>query len=149
MCRTGIKYRIVLSPLISLALLFLYFNGFSQNPAGNDSIPRIRSGPFFELSESGSIFLNTSFSDPARLRQPSNISLDKNLNFYNSLEIRASKRPLTKKLYKYIIVNYDTINSKQITLTSDASYFKYSGNRIRNIAIERLTGFGVNTNEPA
>jgi len=65
------------------------------------------------------------------------------------LEVRASKRPLTKKIYEFIIVNTDTINSKQITGTSDASYFKYSGKRIRNIAIERLNVFGVNINEPA
>jgi hypothetical protein len=149
MCQTGIKYRIILSPLFSLVFLLFYINAFSQNLTNNDSIFRIRSGPFFEPSESGSIFLNIPFIDPAHLIQSSNITPDKNLFFYNSLEVRASKRPLTKKLFDFLIVNPDTINSKQITATSDASYFKYSGNIIRNIAIERLNVFGVNINEPA
>jgi len=115
MCKTGKNYRIILSTLISPAFLLFYSDGFSQNHADNDSIVKIRSGPIFEPLESGSFFLNIPFNDPSHLRQPSSISLDKNIFFYNSLEVRASKRPLTKKIYEFIIVNTDTINSKQIT----------------------------------
>lgn len=149
MCRTGIKYRYLLFPVFSLGFLLFYSEVFSQNRSADNQIIRIRSGPCFEPSASGSFFPDVPFNEPVKLRQPSNISLDKNLYFYNSLEVRASKRPLTKKLFDFLIVNTDTVNSKQITGTSDASYFNYSGNRIRNIAIERLNVFGVNINEPA
>lgn len=149
MCRNGIKYRFILFPVFSLVFLFFSSDGFSQNRKTDDQIVKIRSGPLFEPSASSSIFPDIPFNDPSSLRQSSNIILDKNLYFYNSLEVRASKRPLTKKLYDFLIVNPDTVKSKQITGTSDAIYYKYSGTRIRNIAIERLNVFGVNINEPA
>lgn len=148
MCRSVIKYRLILFPVFSLGFLLFYFDGFSQIWKTDYQIVKIRSGPLFEPSASGSIFPDVPFNEPSNLRQPSNISLDKNLYFYNSLEVRASKRPLTKKLYDFLIVNPDTLKSKQITGTSDAIYNKYSGIRIRNIAIERLNVFGVNLNEP-
>lgn len=147
MCRTGIKYRFILIPVFSLCLLLFYLNGSSQSRTTSDTIVRIRSGPFFEPSANGSLFPDIHVHDPLKLCQPST-PLDKNLYFYNSLEVRAAKRPLTKKLYEFIIVNPDTINSKQITANSDAGFNKYSGYRIRNITIERLNVFGVNINDP-
>ncbi len=92
-------------------------------------------------------FPDINVHDPQRLCQPSTL-LDKNLHFYNSLEVRAAKRPLTKKLYEFIIVNTDTLNSRQITGNSEASFNKYSGYKIRNITIERLNVFGVNIKDP-
>jgi hypothetical protein len=149
MGKTGIKYKIILYPLISLAFTTFFHNAYSQTRTNTDPISKISSGPSFELSEGGGMFSHKPVNDPALLIEPSFLSFDKNSNFYNSLEERASKRPITKKLYDFVVVNPDTLNSKQITGTSDATYFKYSGNRIRNIAIERLNVFGVNINEPA
>jgi hypothetical protein len=148
MCRNGTKYGFILVPVFSLGFQLFFSDGFSQNITNNNHIVKIRSGPFFEPSANGSIFPDVPSNDPLSLRPPININLDKNLYFYNSLEVRASKRPLTKKLYDFLIVNPDTINSKQITGTSDAIYYKYSGTRIRNISIERLNVFGVNINAP-
>jgi hypothetical protein len=148
MCRNGTKYGFILIPVFSLGFQLFYSDGFSQNITNNNHIVKIRSGPFFEPSANGSVFPDVPFNDPLSLRPPSNINLNKNLYFYNSLEVRASKRPLTKKLYDFLIVNPDTLNSKHITGTSDAIYYKYSGTRIRNISIERLNVFGVNINAP-
>ncbi|MDO9339508.1 MAG: hypothetical protein Q7T72_03165 [Bacteroidales bacterium] len=77
------------------------------------------------------------------------IRKDKNLVFFDSLKLRASKKRLTKKLYDFIIVSPDTIVKKQITGTSDASYINYSGKKIRKIEVKRLNVFGVNINTPA
>ncbi|MCX6321361.1 MAG: hypothetical protein NTX93_06070 [Bacteroidia bacterium] len=76
------------------------------------------------------------------------IRKDKNLVFFDSLKVRASKNRLTKKLYDFIIVSPDTIVKKQITGTSDASYINYSGKKIRKIDVQRLNVFGVNINNP-
>jgi hypothetical protein len=73
---------------------------------------------------------------------------DKNLVFFDSLKVKASKNRFTKKLYDFIIVSPDTIVKKQITGTSDASYINYSGKKIRKIEIKRLNVFGVNINNP-
>jgi hypothetical protein len=69
--------------------------------------------------------------------------------FYDSLKVRASKNPFTKKLYDAIIVNHDTIYKKKFTSTSDANYFIHSGKIIRKIEIRRLNVFGADINYPA
>jgi hypothetical protein len=95
------------------------------------------------------------FSNDTRFRLsdslvPSTIEKkDKNLVFYDSLKVKASKNNLTKKLYDFVIVSPDTIVKKEITGRSDANYISFSGKKIRNIVIERLNVFGVNINNPA
>jgi hypothetical protein len=68
--------------------------------------------------------------------------------FYDSLKVRASKNPFTKKLYDAFVVNHDTIYKKKFTSTSDANYFMYSGKLIRKIEIRRLNVFGADINYP-
>ena len=73
---------------------------------------------------------------------------DKNLLFFDSLKVKASKNQLTKRLYSFVIVNPDTTFKKHFHGTSDASYISYSGKRIRKIVIQRLNVFGGNINNP-
>lgn len=113
-------------PFIILALLFFYSNVYSQSNSANDSTYRILSSPI-----------------PATAS-----NRDKNLEFFDSLKVRASKNNLTRKIYDFVIVSSDTIDNKQITGTSDASYIGYSGKKIRNIRIERLDVFGTSINNP-
>jgi len=148
MCKTGIKCRNFLKPLISLALLLFYFNSFSQPLINNDSIAKIRSGPLFESANNRSLFFNVPSRDPSSL-VPSSLEniTDRNLMFYDSLIAKASKTPLKKKLYAFVIVRPETLNSKQIINASDSTYFSYSGKKIRNISIEKLNVFGTNIND--
>lgn len=74
---------------------------------------------------------------------------DKNLIFYDSLKVKASKNSFTRKLYDFVIVNPDTTVKKQIKGSSDANYIIYSGKVIRHIEIQRLNVFGSNLNNPA
>jgi len=84
-----------------------------------------------------------------RSENDSIIRKDKNLVFFDSLKMRASKNKLTKKLYDFIIVSHDTIDKKLITGTSDSNYISYSGKKIRKIEIQRLNVFGANINNPS
>lgn len=74
---------------------------------------------------------------------------NRDLIFFDSLKVRVTKNPLTKKLYDFVIVNPDTTEYKRITGTSDAAYLPFSGKKIRNIEIRRLDVFGANINNPA
>jgi hypothetical protein len=73
---------------------------------------------------------------------------NKNLVFYDSLKIKASKTLVTKRLFDFVIVYHDTTNKRQIKNTSEASYIGHSGKKIRHIEIQRLNVFGANINDP-
>ncbi len=73
---------------------------------------------------------------------------DRNIVFFDSLKVRASRNQLTKRLYSIIIVNPDTTFKKQFTGTSEADYLNHAGKKIRKIIIQRLNVFGVNINNP-
>jgi hypothetical protein len=73
---------------------------------------------------------------------------DRNIVFFDSLKIRASRNQLTKKLYSFIIVNPDTTFKKRFTGTSEAGYIDYAGRKIRKIIIQRLNVFGADIHNP-
>jgi len=142
------KYRSSLKPGIFTVFLFFCCNAYPQNSTGRDTI---RNSQIFFIHFSNSISLFG--SEPQHkllsgLIAPKIIQEDKNLVFFDSLKVKASKNRLTKKLYDFVIIAHDTIVKKQITGTSDANYLKYKGIRIRNINIQRLNVFGTNINNP-
>lgn len=143
------KYRSLFRPLIYMALLFFYEPAYSQNPSGNDSILRISPGTFIKIRDDISFFLNdTLVRLPSSLMPNSIYRKDKNLLFFDSLKVRASKNMLIKKIYDFVIVSPNPIVKKQITGLSEAGYISYSGKKIRNIQIQRLSVFGANINNP-
>ena len=150
MCNVQKKYRRLFRTLIFVALLFFCNPAYPQNRSENDTIIRISPGTFIQIRDSISFFSNdTLFRLPSSLI-PSTISRrDKNLVFFDSLKVRASKNLLTKKLYDFVIVSPDTIENKRITATSDAKYISHSGKKIRKIDVQRLNVFGANINNPA
>jgi hypothetical protein len=137
-------------PLIFLALLFLCRPAYSQNQSQNDTIIKISPGTFIQIRDSISFFSNdTLIRLPSSLIHPAKLSSDKNLMFFDSLKSRALKNLLTKKIYDFVIVTPDTIETRRITGTSDANYIIYSGKKIRKIEIQRLNVFGANISNPA
>jgi len=74
---------------------------------------------------------------------------DKNLLFFDSLKLKASRNHLTKKLYSIVIINTDTTFKKHFNGPSDAGFSSFSGKRIRKIVIQRLNVFGGNINNPS
>jgi hypothetical protein len=150
MCSPQKKNRSFFRPLIYLALLLFCNNIYPQKNSSNDTIIHIKPGAFIQIRDSISFFSNdTLLRLPSSLIPASMANRDKNIIFFDSLKIRASKNHFTRKLYDFVIVSPDTIQNKKITGTSDASYISFSGKRIRKIEIRRLNVFGANINNPA
>lgn len=150
MCEQPLKYKCLVRPLVLLALAFFYISGYSQNIPEKDTIIRIPKGSLFHALDGGYYFAPDSLqlSLPNTLIPPKQNDRDKNLIFYDSLKIKASKRPLTKKLYDLVVVIPSPISTKQITAKSDEAYVSYSGRKIRKIEIRQLDVFGSSINNP-
>jgi hypothetical protein len=144
------KYRSFFRPVFFVALLFLPVCVYPQDHSEEDTIIRILPGSLIHIRDSLSFFSNDSLLRlPSSLIPSTSSSRDKNLIFFDSLKARASKNPLTKKLYDFVIVRPDTVNYKRITGKSDAIYQSFSGRKIRNIYLKRLDVFGTSFNNPA
>jgi hypothetical protein len=133
-------------------VLFLYISvlAYSQSGPVSDTIIRISAGTFIQIRDSVSFFSNdTLLNLPSSFVPVSSEKQDKNLLFYDSLKMKASKNLLTRKLYDFVIVTPDPVNTKQITDNSDANYTIHTGKKIRNIDIQQLNVFGANINNPA
>ena len=143
------KYRFFLKPLILLALNLLYLNSYSQLRAVGDTVILIPSGSFIQIRDSISYF-----STDTLLRLPSGtdpyvvFENDRNRGFYDSLKIKASRKPITKKIYDFVIVAPDHTTPAAIEKKSDENYIKYAGRKIRNIEIQRVDVFGTSINNP-
>lgn len=150
MCKIQAKYRLLPRPFIILALLFFchqsysqsYSEGYSETTIPPPAYKHIRDSIFFVSND-------TLFRLPSSLIRSHIYHNDRNLIFFDSLKVRASKNSLTKKLYNFIIISPDSTVKKRITGTSDASYISSSGKKIRKITIQRLNVFGANINNPS
>ena len=159
MCKCLEKYIYRSRPLIMMAFLFSCSIAYSQkrqisdsiNHPESDTINKISSDEINKITSIITLFSKQALllMPPTIVPTPVNIE-DKNIIFFDSLKVRASRNQLTKKLYDFVIVHPDTsVNKRQFTGTSDASYVKYSGKTIRKIIIQRLNVFGGNINNPS
>jgi hypothetical protein len=145
----NIKYRSSLKPLISLAFLLFCYIAYPQNRSDTDTL-KISAVTYIHFRESISLFE----TDPQNMLPSGLISAkmllkDKNLIFFDSLKVKASKNRFTKKLYDVIIISHKQTDKSTISSTSDASYLSHSGKKIRNIEVQRLNVFGADINNPA
>jgi hypothetical protein len=144
------RYKRSFSILIHVALLLLCYPAYPQNQSENDTIIRILPGTFIQIRDSISFFSkDTLLRLPSSLIPASISRKDINLIFFDSLKAKASKNPITRKLYDFVIISPDTLQNKRITGTSDANYINYSGKKIRKIKLQRLNVFGANISNPA
>jgi hypothetical protein len=74
--------------------------------------------------------------------------LKKRSPFPDSFKEKASKNPITKKIYDLVVVPVDTVPQEVHNVGSDAAYRQYSGRRIRNIVVRRLNVFGADVDNP-
>jgi hypothetical protein len=123
---------------------------YSQYFSGNDTIKKIPPGVLNKIRENISLISKEFLLSMPSAILPAPIPIkDKNIVFFNSLKVRASKSLITKRLYSFMVLNTDTVFKKQFTTTSDANYIKYSGKKIRKIIIQRLNVFGADINNPS
>ena len=133
-----------------MALLLSSAVAYPQDRIENDTIKRIPPDVVNKITNIITLFSKELLLNMPGIMVPSPIRIrDKNLVFFDSLKIKASKNQLTKKLYSFVIVNPDTTFKKQFTVTSDAGYLRYAGKKIRKIIIQRLNVFGADINNPS
>jgi hypothetical protein len=149
MCKNPAKYRSCIVSLMIVALLFLCNIAYPQYTAKNDTVKKIPPEVIKKISDLISVFSKQALLSMPSSIVPASVPADKNILFFDSLKIKASRNQLTKRLYSFVIVRRDTIYKKQFTGTSDANYIQYSGKKIRKIVIQRLNVFGADINNPA
>jgi len=149
MCKNPEKYRSCIVSLMIMALLFLCNIAYPQYTAKNDTVKKIPPEVIKKISDLISVFSKQALLSMPSSIVPASVPADKNISFFDSLKIKASRNQLTKRLYSFVIVRRDTIYKKQFTGTSDANYIQYSGKKIRKIVIHRLNVFGADINNPA
>ena len=149
MCIKLIKYLKAPVPLIFAAFQFLCFQLNGQKITQNDTIIRVTPVTVIHLLKSPSFLF---IESPVRLSYSliplSAGKIDKNLIFYDSLKVKASKNRFSKALYDLVVISNDSANHKRITGSSEVNYITHSGKKIRNIVIERLNVFGANISNP-
>jgi len=147
MCCKIWKYGTSVRPVIMLAILFYSTPAFNQQPASTDSI--LKTNPYFIINFPPA-FLPINFQNKAPDNiLPARISFgSKNALFYDSLEIKASKYLITKRLYDLIVVSNPSSTQKLVSLSSQSDFSAYTGKIIRHITINRLDVFGTNINNP-
>ena len=147
MCRCQRKKVNWLRSSIFTVFLLICAVAYPQYRTANDTIKSIPPDVINKITNIITLFSKEILLNMPGIMVPSPIRMrDKNLVFFDSLKIKASKNQLTKKLYSFVIVNPDTTFKKHFSGTSDASYIRYSGNKIRKIIIQRLNVFGADIN---
>jgi len=133
---------------ICILLTFPCFNNLLYSQQKTD-IPRISSDSIFKIRYINLPSLSsTFFNNPGNLLAPAVLTYNPYSVFYDSLEAKASRRLITKKIHDLLIVSHELSSKKEITGSSEKNYLQFSGKRIRNIEIKRLNVFGSNISNP-
>jgi hypothetical protein len=132
-------------------VLLFYCNAVnSQGEPEKDTILRVDPGTYIQIRDSISFFVNdTLLRLPSSLIPALKAKKDKNLLYFDSLRQKASRKPFTKKIYDLVVISPPTPETKKITGTSDETYIRDNGKKIKSIQILRLDVFGTNINNPA
>jgi hypothetical protein len=93
--------------LLLITALLLFCNPVhSQSDRENDTIIKVAPGTYIQIRDSISFFLNdTLLRLPSLIIPAINSKKDKNLLYYDSLKVKASRKPLTKKLYDLVVIS--------------------------------------------
>lgn len=133
---------------ICILLTLLCFNNLLYSQQKTD-IPRISPDSIFKIRH---IYMpslsSTYYNNPDPLLAPTVSTYNPAPAFYDSLEARASRRLITKTIHDLLIVSHESSSKKEITGSSENNYLQFSGKRIRNIEIKRLSVFGSNISNP-
>jgi hypothetical protein len=146
MCIFPEKYRRLLRPLVFLAFLFLYIPLYPQTRSANDTVPGIPPVATDHILNNLSVAHGEGHSGSPLVLLNTKGTVQTH-NFYDSLEVKASRGLITSKLYDFIIVRRD-VASTQKNGRSDELYLGYTGKKIRKIEIQRLDVFGTDINDP-
>lgn len=150
MCKYQGKYITSFRSLIVLTLLLIFQDVYSQTTQVNDTIKKVPVEVLNNITNILTLLTKDFLFSMPRTIIPTTVRIkDKNMVFFDSLKIKASRNHLTKRLYSFIVVNPDTTIKKQFSGASDAGYKDFSGRKIRKIIIQRLNVFGADIRNPA
>jgi hypothetical protein len=143
------KYGLSALPVVLPALLLYSSSLFSQGKEIVDSVYLNQPSRIIYLPSLKSVFSLTPLSENPDSIIHATILIDtRSALFYDSLETKASKYLITKKLYDLFVISHHPASSKQISESSQSAFSAYSGKTIRKISIQRLEVFGSNINNP-
>lgn len=148
MARVPEKYRRLPVSFMIVALLLLCSAAYSQSSFENDTLKKVPADVIKKISNLISIFSNQALLSIPSSIIPAPVPTDRNIIFFDSLKVKASRNQLMKRLYSFVIVRHDTLFKKHFTGTSEANYVEYSEKKIRKIIIRRLDVFGADINNP-
>ncbi len=144
------KQRISLRVLSLPAFLLFCTVGNSQNQHKSDTIYRVPPGTFIQMRDSLSFYLDdTVLKLPSSIIPSTCLKPDKNLLYFDTLKQKASRKPITKKLYDLVVISPQPVETKKISKRSDENYIQYSGRKINKIEIVKMDVFGTSINNPA
>jgi hypothetical protein len=144
------KYSKSLKPAFIPVFILICYTSYSQSVPENDTILKVPPGTLIQIRDSLSFFLKDSLlSLPSSIIPATSLRHDRNLLYYDYLKQKASKKPLTKKLYNLVVIAPPPLETRKITGSSDENYIQYAGRIIKSIAIIRMDVFGTNINNPA
>ena len=149
MCRVPEKYEILPVSLMIVALLFVCSVAYPQSSSENDTLKKVPPDVIKKISNLISIFSKQALLSIPSSIIPAPVPTDRNIVFFDSLKIKASRNQLTKRIFSIVIVRHDTLFKKHFSVTSEANFIAYSGKKIRKITIRRLNVFGADINNPA
>lgn len=143
------RNKILIQPLIFLAIFFFHKPLFSQNTVKQDTTLKISRGSYIQFRDTRKFIPKDTIIQVSGSLVPAlRFRKDKTIIFYDSLKSKASKTKLTKALFDLVIVSPDSINKRKIVSNSQENFREYSGKKIRKIQIQRLNVFGANVNNP-
>ncbi len=148
MCRKQGKYRRELRPACMLAVLFISMPVYSQEEILRD--PTFLNQPLTKIILSHHQSFFGDLTGKATRIIPAKLTYDSKRNavFYDSLQTKASRYLITRKLYDLIVTEGRPSSAEGVSESSQAGFMPYSGMRISKISIQRLDVFGTNIKNP-
>jgi hypothetical protein len=148
MCNLPEKYWILIKLLFYTAFLLYCNNSYSQNNNFNNAGLHFPDKINIISIDNWSVFTDSVIKRNFSIIRTEKKDKNNNTVFFDSLKVKASKNPITKKIYDLVVVTSVPVENKRITGSSDVSYLPYTGKKIRNILVRQLTVFGSNINNP-
>jgi hypothetical protein len=143
------KYTRSVRPFILLAFLCFYNSLQSQVKPDNETLKHLNPDESVDLHTIMPVSVFDINQKVSNTLSPSGIfNKDTTSLFYDSLKVKASRTLITRKLYDFLIVSHEPSSKKEISGSSEAGYKMFSGKKIRNIAIKRLSVFGPSVSMP-
>lgn len=130
--------------------LFLFSISISaqQKPLNDSLLPPSNFSPI-KLPDAASVLVKSKLRQVSDSLIPFSMVPDqRDLLFYDSLAIKASKFLITKKLYDLVVVNGKQTSRNDIEAPSHIGFYSYAGKKIRDISIKRLDVFGTWIDNP-